>query len=605
MKKNIFLLTVFAVSIAVLPSCNNANKDVWQKRAQAFLDSYSKEYQRLYLAAGEGQWLLNTHIVDGDSMTQKKADEASEVMAKFTGSKANVDSAKTFLEQKAMLTPLQVRQLEYVLYWAGGNPEAAGDIVKKRITAESNQTKLLYGFKFMMNGKETTPNKIQDILSNSINLKERQQAWESAKEVGATLKDGLSTLQELRNKCVQALGYKDFFAYQAAEYNESADGIMKICKDMIKTVWPLYRELHTWARYTLAEKYHQPVPDLIPAHWLPNRWGQDWTALVKVDGVDLDKILKPKGAEWITKQGEEFYKSIGYGSLPKNFWKNSSLYPVEEDAGYKKNTHASAWHMDLDQDVRSLQSIEANTEWWGTCLHELGHIYYYLTYSNPDVPLILRQGANRAYHEAMGSMMGLAALQIPFLEGRGLVEPGTKVNDTLLMLQESLDYIVHIPWGSGVMSGFEYALYSQNLPKDEYNKKWWELVEKYQGIAPPTGRGEKYCDAATKTHINDDPAQYYDYSMSNILLFQFHCYIAKNILHQDPHATNYWGNKEVGAWLQKLMKTGATVEWKQHLKENLGSDFSAQPMMDYFQPLMVWLKKQNAGRKYSLPETID
>ena len=39
--------------------------------------------------------------------------------------------------------------------------------------------------------------------------------------------------------------------------------------------------------------------------------------------------------------------------------------------------------MDLQDDVRSLMSVEANTEWWSTVLHELGHIYYYMSYSTP------------------------------------------------------------------------------------------------------------------------------------------------------------------------------------------------------------------------------
>ncbi|MFI5173097.1 MAG: M2 family metallopeptidase, partial [Chitinophagales bacterium] len=149
---------------------------------------------------------------------------------------------------------------------------------------------------------------------------------------------------------------------------------------------------------------------------------------------------------------------------------------------------------------------------------------------------------------------------------------------------------------------FEYALYAQNLPKDQYNAKWWELVKKYQGIVPPTMRGEEYCDAATKTHINDDPAQYYDYSISNVLLFQFHDYISKNILKQDPHATNYWGSTATGDFLKKVMTPGATVDWREHLKNSIGSEMSAKPMLDYFMPLMDYLKRANAGRTYTLPE---
>ena len=53
--------------------------------------------------------------------------------------------------------------------------------------------------------------------------------------------------------------------------------MLALLDQLIGELRPLYRELHTWARYELAERYEQPVPDLLPAHWLPNRWGQQWT----------------------------------------------------------------------------------------------------------------------------------------------------------------------------------------------------------------------------------------------------------------------------------------------------------------------------------------
>ena len=46
-------------------------------------------------------------------------------------------------------------------------------------------------------------------------------------------------------------------------------------------------------------------------------------------------------------------------------------------------------------------SVVPNSEWYETTHHELGHIYYYLSYTNPDVPPLLRGGANRAYHDAL------------------------------------------------------------------------------------------------------------------------------------------------------------------------------------------------------------
>ncbi|MEO5675428.1 MAG: M2 family metallopeptidase [Chitinophagales bacterium] len=604
MKSRLISFNFILLHIVLLLSCNTIKKEddgTKKDRVQAYLDFYNKEFQRVLYEDNLAQWVLQTHIVEGDTVSGHLADSLDEVFAAFTGSQANIDSAKKFLEWKDKLTGLQVRQLQTILFQAGNNPSTAKEIVKKRIAAQNQQVKKLYGFTFMMNGKEVTPNEIDNVLHTSTDLNQRLAAWNASKEVGKNLKDGLANLRDLRNQSVNPLGYKDFFAYMASEYGMSTGELMTLTRSMISDVWPLYRELHTWARYTLAQKYHSAVPDYLPAQWLPNRWGQDWSDLVNVEGLNIDEYLRAKGSEWIPRESEKFYMSIGFDSLPQSFWGKSSLYPVPSDAGYKKNTHASAWHMDNDQDVRSLQSIESNTEWWSTCLHEFGHVYYYQSYSNPNVPVILRNGANRGYHEAFGTMMGLASMQKPFLAGLGMIDSNVHTEDTMKLLSEALQYIVHIPWGSGTMTEFEHALYTENLSKDQFNSKWWTLVKNIQGIEPPSDRGEEYCDAATKTHINDDPAGYYDYSIANVLLFQFHTFIADSILHQNPHATNYWGNKGVGDFLKKVMSPGASVDWREHLRNCIHSDMSAKPMVNYFSPLMNYLRRVNEGRKYTLP----
>ena len=603
-KKAAAISTIVAFAACTSEQPTQTRIEVLQQEVPSYLNEYSNQYQQLYKASAEAAWALNTKIVEGDTVTSKLATEADEAFAAFTGNSNNIETVRTYLTKKDSLTSLQVKQLETILYAAGANPEVAKDIVKKKIQADTEQTEKLFGFDFKIDGKSVTPNQIDKILKESTNLKEREKAWNASKEVGKTLKDGLANLQTLRNQSVQALGYSDYFNYQVSEYGMTTDEMLEVCRNMNKEVWPLYRELHTWMRYTLAEKYKQPVPDLLPAHWITNRWGQEWSDVVEVEGLNLDDVLKEKSAEWIIKEGEKFYVSLGFPNLPASFYEKSSLYPLPDSVSYKKNNHASAWHLDLDTDVRSLMSIEPNTNWWETTLHELGHIYYYMTYSNPDVPLILRGGANRGFHEAMGSQMGLASLQKPFLTGLNLLPADSKTDETQIMLKEALNYIVLIPWGAGVMTEFEHELYSNNLPKDQYNAKWWELKKKYQGIVPPTERGEEYCDAASKTHINNDPAQYYDYAISNVLLFQLHIYIANNILKQDPHATNYYGNKEVGDFIKKVMYPGASVDWRTHLKNSIGEEMSAKPMVNYFAPLMAYLQEVNKGRKYTLPETL-
>jgi peptidyl-dipeptidase A len=81
-------------------------------------------------------------------------------------------------------------------------------------------------------------------------------------------------------------------------------------------------------------------------------------------------------------------------------------------------------------------------------------------------------------------------------------------------------------------------------------------------------------------------------------------HISKNILKQDPHNTNYYGSKETGAFLRDLMYPGASVDWRQHLQKNLGSSMNAKAMLEYFGPLMQYLKKENKDRQHTLPESV-
>lgn len=591
------------ILVLIAYSCNQSTEEKpTEIGVNEFLSIYNQTYQELVKLASETEWKLNTHIVDGDTSARVAYEESNQAFYDFTGSEHNINEARKYLESE-VLTDLQERQLRRVLYNAGSNPSTAGEIVAKKIKAEGIQTENLFGFDFQIDGESVTTNEIDKQLRESDDLEQRLKAWKASKEVGKTLKDGLENLQGLRNKSVQALGYNDFFAYEVSEYGMTSDEMLDLCQNLIHQIWPLFREIHTWARYELAEKYNQPVPDLIPAHWLPNRWGQEWASMVNVEGLNLDDVLSKKSPEWIVEEGERFYVSLGFDNLPQSFYDLSSLYPLPEDADYRKNNHASAWHMDNGDDVRSLMSVEANTDWWETTLHELGHIYYYMSYTNEDVPIILREGSNRAYHEAIGSMLGLASLQKPFLEGLGLLPEGTETDEVRTLLKEALNYIVFMPFGAGVMTEFEHALYAEELSKDQFNQKWWDLKRKYQGISPPSDRGEEYCDASSKTHINNDAGQYYDYVLSFVLLFQFHDHIATNILEQDPHATNYYGNKEVGKFLHKLMYPGATVDWREHTRNMLDSDMSAEAMLNYFQPLMDYLKTQNEGREHALPQS--
>ncbi len=567
-----------------------------------FLAAYSARYQALARESQLAEWASNTRIVPGDTTNAERTRAANEKRAHFVGSAENIAQAKRFLERRSELSPLSVKQLERVLFNAAASPMTIPEVVKARIAAEAAQSELLYGFRYEIDGKTVTTNDIDEALRTERDLAKRRTVWEASKKVGPPLRNGLIELRRLRNEIVRPLGYRDFFSYRASEYGTSTEQLAEIVDRINRELRPLYIELHTYVRHLLAERYGQPVPDLIPADWLPNRWGQDWGALVEVAGYDLDSALRPKEPRWLVEQAERFYVSLGFEALPAAFWQDSSLYPLAPDAGYQKNNHASAWHVDLDRGVRCLMSVIPNADWYETTHHELGHIYYYLCYSTPEVPLLLREGADRAYHEAVGSLMGLAAMQPRFVRAIGIDAGAAKVDPMQVLLKEALNYVVFIPWSSGTMFHFERELYAEELPPERWNRRWWELAARYQGIVPPAPRGEEWCDPATKTHINDDPGEYYDYALSFVLLFQLHDHISRKILKEDPRDSNYYARRDVGDFLRSILRRGATAGGQELLQETIGAPLSARAMADYFAPLAEWLREQNRGRTHTLKE---
>lgn len=572
-----------------------------QAEAQRFLDLYSSVYVSLYAVDSEASWASSTDVSDVHEGLRTGAASAN---AAFQGAPEVIRETKALLARADELTPLQVRQLRKILLLAGDKPGTIPDVVAARVAAESRAAAVQDAFVycFMPLGADgvcpdpKSANDIDAVLLNSTNLAEREVAWRASKEIGRPLKPELEKLRALRNQVAREMGYSSYFGLQVADYGMTVPEMITLLDSFVTDMAPLYGELSTWATRTLANRYGQPMPvGGVPAHWYPNRWAQEWNGLVTE--ANLDPYFEKDPPEAIVKRAERFYVSMGFEPLPPTFWEKSDLYPVPEGSSRHKNSHASAWDMNLNGDIRSLMSVESNAQWFYTTNHELGHIYYYRAYDRPEVPPVLREGANRAFHEGVGELISLAAGQLPYLRQEGILPKSVKINPTQALLVDALERTVSfVPWSAGVMTHFEYELYEKDLPADQWQKRWWEMVGQYQGVVPPDAArltDPALCDACTKTHIIDDPAGYYDYAIATVIKFQLHEHIATKILRQDPHACNYAGNPEVGAFLTTILEKGATEDWRKVLRDATGEDLSTRAMVAYFAPLESWLVKEN------------
>ncbi len=561
-----------------------------------FLAEYNTTYQRLWTRAEGAGFTAGSDITADHTRARIDAERA---LGDYVGSSDVIEQLRLFRD-RVDLSPLQDRQIEVAWQEAAHYPSTLAQTVNRLIATEAVATDSLYAFRYILrvpaqDPRPVTPNQIDDLLLNNRDLVTRQAAWECSKSIGPHLKDSLANLQALRNKTARAMGYSSFFGLEVADYGLTSDEMLALMDELNDGIMPLYRQLQCWTSQTLAQRYQTESSVLIPAHWLGNRWGQSWPGIVQ--GVSLDSLVQDADPQWIVEQAEHFYLSLGFSPLPANFWARSDLYALPTDATRSKNTHASAWHVDLDQDVRSLMSVEPTFDWFQTAHHELGHVYYYLAYSRPEVPPILRRGANRAFHEGIGSLAELASGQLPYLQQVGLLGAGAAPDEIKWLLNEALTgAVVFLPFACGTMTHWEYDLYENDLPRHLYNTRWWEYAARYQGLTPPTARGEDFCDPATKTHIIDDPAQYYDYALSTVILHQLHRYICREILHQDVRHANYAGHPEVGLYLDSILRLGATRDWAVVMEQATGEELSSDAILEYFAPLQAWLEEQNEGR---------
>ncbi len=506
-----------------------------QKDAEAFLATITSLLQPVATRATQADWTALTDVTPEHLGQRVGADGA---LATLAGSPLIIDKSKAFLAQRDQLDDQTARQLQKLLLGAAESPGTIPEVVAKRVEAEARQSSILDGYTFCTvptrNGVCSSPitaNQIDNILAHSRDLSERLRIWSVSKEIGRSLRPGLAELVKLRNKVARELGYRSYFELQVADYGMSVHEMMRLLDDTLAATKPLFDGLHCFAKYTLAGRFHRPPPRLIPAHWLGNRWAQVWPGLIET--ASLDPLFHGATAVNIVKSAENFYVSLGFPRLPSGFWEHSDLYPVPPGLGRKKNTHASAWDIDRSGDVRSLMSIEPNEEWFGTAHHELGHIYYFLSYDRPAVPYLLRDGANRAFHEAVGELAKLASQQTPYLVKVGVMPEAKRPDATSWLLQSALESVVFMQFSAGTMTHFEHFLYETELPPTEWQAKWWEDVANFQGVVAPNGRdGGDLCDACTKTHINDDPAQYYDYALATLIKFQLHDHICT----EDPEA---------------------------------------------------------------------
>ena len=610
MKKTIKHSSIAICLLATLSACQDDNKIENQatatvekkvltaQDAENFLVQVEKESVKLNLEGARAAWINANFITDDtDALAAEANQKSTEAGVRYAMQAATFDNIEVSDDQRRKLNILK----QSLVMPAPQDPAKSAELAK--IGSELNS---MYGKGSYTNkaGKKLSLGDMTSTMATSRNYDELLELWQGWREVSPPMKTAFVRQSELANEGAKGLGYDDLGVMWRSNYDMTSDEFAKDLDRLWGQVKPLYDDLHCYVRSELGKEYGEdkvPQDQPIPAHLLGNMWAQTWGNVYDLvapedadPGYDVTKQLAKHNYDEIqmVKGAENFFTSLGFEALPETFWQRS-LFTKPEDRDVV--CHASAWDLDAKNDIRIKMCIQKTGEEFNVIHHELGHNFYQRAYQNQ--PLYYQASANDGFHEAIGDTIALSVTP-KYLKEIGLIDTiPDESKDIGLLLKMALDKVAFIPFGL-LVDQWRWKVYSGEVTPENYNSAWWELREKYQGVAAPVARNADAFDPGAKYHVPGG-VPYSRYFLAHIQQFEFHKALCEISGNTDPiHRCSIYNSKEAGKALNTMLEMGSSQPWQQAYKVLTGSEqMNATAILDYFAPLHTWLKEKNKGKQ--------
>jgi peptidyl-dipeptidase A len=573
--------------------------------AKAFADKVNADLRKIWVRSSQADWIKSTFITD-DTEQNAAAMHEDELAYLNTTIKESLrfKNVKADADTERALHLLRVAQTAP----APSDPGKRGDLAHILAKMEGDYGKGKWCGKDYEPGKDEKEDKkrckdlqqLSDVLTKG-SYDQQLEAWNGWHTISRDMRKDYARMVDLANEGAQEIGFSNLGELWRSGYDMSPADFEKETDRLWNQVKPLYDDLHCYVRAQLVKKYGADKVDPkgpIPAHLLGNMWAQEWGNVYPLvepykgqGSLDVTAALQRQRFDEVklVRLGESFFTSLGMDPLPKSFWERSQLKKPQDR---EVVCHASSWDVTYSDDLRLKMCIKIDEEDLETVHHELGHSYYFMQYYK--LPILFQQGANDGFHEAIGDALTLS-ITPEYLKKLGLINALPKDEKGLINLQmkDAMDKVAFLPFGR-MIDQWRWDVFSGKTPPNEYNRHWWELREKYQGVKAPNLRSELDFDPGAKYHIAAN-VPYMRYFLARILQFQFHRAMCKAAGHTGPlYTCSIYGNREAGAKLKAMLALGASKPWQEALFTMTGEkQMDATAVLEYFEPLAKWLKEQN------------
>ncbi len=548
-----FSAALILAAMIVGPAATLAYAD--DARAKRFVERYEATVRPLEIAAARAFWNANVSGKEEDFQKKQEAEEKLELCLSDPGQFAELKA----IRQGGVADPLLAREIT-VLYLEYLAKQVEPALLKKML-AKSNAVERAFNvFRPKVGGKELTDNDIRRLLRESRDSAERRAAWEAGKKVGPVVVDDLMKLVALRNEAARQLGFQNYHVLQLYCSEQSPQQVLSLFDQLDELTREPFHEAKAEIDAALAQSYGVGVSELRPWHY-HDPFFQEAPAVL---GELPESVYQPLNPAKVCRA---FYDGIG---LPiDDVLRRSDLY---EKPG--KNPHAFSIDIDRRGDIRVLENIVPGREWLATTLHELGHAAYSKNVPG-SLPYVLHTDAHPLCTEGVAMMFERFAQNVDWLRAFGAeVSDPQRFRTAAAKLRRNR--LLVFSRYCQVMFRFEMQLYGN--PRQDLNRLWWDLAEKYQEMRRPEGRNEP--DFASKYHLIGAPVYYHNYLLGEMFASQVHHALVRVVLPGvQPAGAIYVGNPAAGKFMkQRVFQPGLTLNWNELTRHATGAPLGAKAL---------------------------
>lgn len=524
-----------------------------KESVRAFLDQYDAEFPPMTIRSQEASWMAET--TGKPEYFEAEAKEAL-AMRTYLSDRDRFEEAKKLLKLKDQLDPTEARALELV-YQEYKTNQVPPDLLKRMVELRSETTEAFNTFRGTIDGKAYTNNQLLEVLNTSDDSEARRKAWEALKQPGEHISTLLIELVEARNAAARAVGYKNFWEMNLDQQDFTQVEIQKLFDELDELTREPFMQMKAELDAELAERFKISPEQVRPWHY-NNPYFQDAQPNEK---IDLNEFYSSKSKEQIVEIAQRFYQEI---NLPiEGVLKRSDLFEREG-----KSQHAFCTSINRKADVRTLCNIQPTATWMDTMLHEQGHAVYDLGIDR-SMRFVLRTPTQSFTTEAVAMFFGALAKSPEWMIAYADADP-KRVDELRMEIakQRRAEQLTFCRF-TILMFNFECELYKN--PRQDLNRLWWKMAEKYQGLHLPEdwNRTRNKADWAAKMHFHAAPVYYHGYMLGDLFSSQLRSEIARQgIKGWTPELGRYFTDS--------LFRSGSLLRWPEFVESATGEPLSAK-----------------------------